>query len=284
VNIFLNLGLGLGWFGLPRMEARGLALAVFAASLAGAAFNLYCLRRAGLLSRLAFAPARWQKKAAGYLAKVALPAGGMQFSWQFGYIMLLSLTAGIPWDSVHTLAGMNTGLRVEAILFLPAFAFSSTGAVLVGRCLGAGQKNEARKTGLRVLAAGCAAMSALALCLWPFVDELAAFMAPDPAVQIHVVRYMLFNLVSTPFGVASMILGGILGGAGATLYTFVVFSVSIWLIRLPLAWYMGYKVWESSSGIFLAMPVSQCAQAAAILLVFLKCDWTRFALKNSLHK
>ena len=278
INLLLDFGLGLGRFGLPALGAEGLALATLVSTLAGAAFNIWTLTRLGLLSRRSFAPLRWQKKAVGYLLKVALPAGAMQFSWQLGYLVLFAVTADLPWDSVNALAGMNAGLRVESILFLPAFAFASTGAILTGHALGAGDKAEARRVGIRVLAAGCGLMSLLALCMWPFAGELSAFMAPSPAVREHALRYILFNLVSTPFGVGSMILGGILGGAGATIYTFVVYGSAIWMIRLPLAWHMGYNVWESSSGIFFAMPVSQCYQFLIILFVFLKCDWTRFAL------
>ncbi len=280
VNVLLDFGLGLGRFGMPNLGAPGLALATFASVLAGALFNLYALRRIGLLSRRSFAPLRWQKKAARYLFKVALPAGGMQFSWQLGYLMLLSITAGIPWDSVNTLAGMNAGMRIESILFLPAFAFSSTGSVLVGHYLGAGQKAEAKKVGLRVLGAACGLMSALALIMWPFAGHLAAFMAPDPGAQVHALRYIQFNLASTPFTIGSMVLGGILGGAGATIYTFVVYGCATWFIRLPLAWFFGYRLWQSSSGIFFAMPVSQFFQATIILFIFLKCDWARFAMRS----
>lgn len=283
-NVFLDFGLGLGYFGLPNMGAVGLALGTLISTVAGAVFNVWCLTRIGLLTKKSFAPLRWQKKAAPYLAKVALPAGANQFSWQLGYMVLFSITAGIPWDSVNTLAGMNAGLRVESILFLPAFAFSSTGSVLVGHYLGAGMPEEAKRVGLRVLFAGSGLMTLVAIIMWPFVDVLAAFMAPDPAVQVHAVRYIQYNLFSTPFGIGSMILGGILSGAGATVYTFVVYSAATWLVRLPLAWYMGYKVWESSSGIFFAMPVSQFCQYTVIMIIFLRGNWTRFAMRAHTQK
>lgn len=281
VNVFLDFGLGLGHFGMPNLGARGLALGTLISTLCGAAFNIFCLTRIGLLSRKSFAPLRWQKKAAPYLAKVALPAGGNQFSWQLGYMVLFAITAGIPWDSVNTLAGMNAGMRIESILFLPAFAFSSTGAVLVGHYLGAGLPAEAKKVGLRVLFIGAGLMTFMAACMWPFTEELAAFMTPDPDAQVHAVRYIRFNLISTPFTIGSMTLGGILSGAGATIYTFIVYSAATWLIRLPLAWYMGYRVWESSSGIFFAMPVSQFFQCSIILIIFLRGNWTRFAMRKA---
>lgn len=283
VNIFLDFGLGLGHFFMPAMGARGLALATLISTLAGAAFNLYCLNRIGLLTKKSFAPPRWQKKAAPYLARVALPAGASQFSWQLGYLVLFAITAGIPWDRVNTLAGMNAGMRIESILFLPAFAFNSTGAVMVGHYLGAGMPDEAKKVGLRILGIGVGIMSFMALCMWPFVNELAAFMSPEPEVQLHAVRYIKYNLISTPFGVGSMILGGILSGAGATIYIFITYSAATWLVRLPLAWYMGYRVWESSEGIFFAMPVSQFCQFTVIMIIFLYANWTRFAMRKANH-
>ena len=192
--------------------------------------------------------------------------------------MLFSIAASLPVGSVAALAGMTAGMRVESFIFLPALAFNMTASVLVGHLLGAGRKPEAVRVSLRLLGVGCASMSVFAVLLWPWTADIAAWLAPEPAVAVQVVSYLRYNLVSIPFTVASMTLGGVMTGAGATLYSFLVYGSATWFVRLPLAWAMGHVVWRDAAGIFLAMFVSQVFQSLVMLWLFHTHDWSRFSM------
>jgi MATE family multidrug resistance protein len=277
VNLAADLGFGLGWFGLPRLGAAGIVLSSIISVSCGGLFNLAVLIKEGLLSLAGFAPLRWEKCAIGYVMKVAMPAGGTQLLWHFGYLVLFLITNTLPHDSVVAVNGLTAGLRVEGLLFLPAMAFSLTGSILVGHCLGAGDAAEAKRVGLRVTGAGAGAMSLLALCIFPFISGIMAFVSPDADVQKVAESYIFYNLLAMPFSVVSMTMSGLFSGAGATVFSLAAFSTGTWVVRLPLAWYMGHVIWESASGIFLAMLVSQIVQAGLSMYLFLFCDWSRFA-------
>ena len=278
INGVADIGFGLGRFGLPNLGAGGLIYASILSVTAGGLVNLAVLLRANLVSRRSFASWRWERRAFPYILKVAVPAGTSQILWQLGYMMLFLITNTLPSDSVIAVNGLVAGLRVEGILFMPGMAFSFTASVLVGHCLGAGNPAEAKRVGLRVAAGGAISMSLLAACIFPFVPEIVAFVSPeDSGVQAVAASYMMFNLLATPCTVASMIMSGIFSGAGATVYSLLAFSVGTWLVRLPLAWYMGHIMWQSASGVFLAMLVSQIVQAALCLYLFFRRDWYRFA-------
>ena len=277
VNTFADLGFGLGMFGLPAVGAEGIIWASIFSMTAGALFNVGVLIRKKIVTRRSFAPLRWEKKAFPYILKVALPAGGSQFLWQLGYLMLYMITNTLPYDSVTATAGMTAGMRIEALLFLPGMAFSFTGSILVGHCLGAGNRAEAKRVGLRVVIAGALSMSIIAAMLFPFLPEISAFVAPDESVARVATSYLMFNFFAMPFTVTSMIMSGLFSGAGATIFSLAAFSIGTWLIRLPLAWYMGHVIWQNASGIFAAMLVSQIVQASICVYLFLCRDWYRFA-------
>ena len=122
------------------------------------------------------------------------------------------------------------------------------------------------------------AMRKVALCLWPFRQDIAALMTQDAATQAQIVAYLEFNLLSTPFSIASTVMGGVMNGAGATRYNLMIFGGGLWLVRLPLGWLLGHQLWGTASGIFAAMLVSQIVQAVCMLHVVLHCNWTRFAM------
>jgi MATE family multidrug resistance protein len=283
VNLLACLGFGLGRFGLPDCGYMGLAWTNVGVQCLGAACNCWLLRRSGYLRFRDWPDVRWLRKGLPYLAGVSLPAGAASLVWQSGYLTLFVLVASLPQDSVNALAGLTAGQRTEALLFLPGMAFNMSVAVLVGNCLGAGRPDEAKRVALNLVALGTAAMSLIAALLWFFRPELARMLSHNPGTQAQIVSYLNYNLLSTPFSIASTIMGGIMVGAGATRYNLAVFGGTFWLVRLPLGWLLGHALWGTSSGVFLAMLLSQCLQAGIMLHVVLRRDWARFAMRGRKH-
>ena len=167
INVFGDLGFGLGMWGLPAFGASGIAWSTFAAVCVGAALLLFLLRHAGLTLPRVLPSAAWMCRAAPYLLKVSLPALLTQFLWQGGYLSLFVIMAALP-DSVDELAGMTAGIRVESMLFMPAVAFNMTAAIMVGNLLGAGKVAEARRTGLAITVLGALCMSVVSFLQHPF--------------------------------------------------------------------------------------------------------------------
>lgn len=279
-NLLACLGLGLGWFGLPAMGYMGLIWANVGSQYLGAACNCALLAHSGYLNRKSLPSLRWLKAGLPYLLKVALPAGAAQIVWQSGYMTLFVLVASLPADSVNALAGLTAGLRVEALLFLPGMAFNMSVAVLVGNSLGAGKPDEARRVALSMVALAALAMSLMAALLWPFRREVAELLSQEPGTQAQIVNYLTYNLLSTPFSIASTVMGGVMTGAGATKYNLMIFGGSFWGVRLPLGWLLGHMLWGTASGVFLAMLVSQILQTCIMLYVVLFRDWTRFSMNS----
>ncbi len=278
LNTVLDFGLGLGLWGLPNLGFRGLVWATYGSVCAGAALNLWVLRRQGVLVRAALPAWRWTRTALGYMFKVAWPAGLMQILWQTGFLVLFAITAALPVENITALAGMTAGLRVESILFLPGFAFNMTASVLVGNFLGAGRPAEAKAYGYRIWGIGVTSIGLLTLAVWQFVPQIAALLSPEAAVQAQMKSYLFYNFLAIPFTLTSMILGGAFVGAGATIYNLAVFGASVWCLRLPLAWWLGHRVLGRAEGVWMAQLASQMVQSLTLLYFYQFGNWSRFAL------
>ena len=278
LNAWLDFGLGLGRFGLPDMGYMGVAWSTFWSTAAGLALNLALLARAGLLTRAMIPAWRWSRVAWRYVFRVAWPAGLMQIAWHTGYLVLLAIVGGLPAGPVVALAAFAGGSRVESAVFLPAFAFNLSASVLVGHALGEGDRAEARRMGYRVWGLGVVIMTLLSAGAWPFLDRISWIFTSDPAVAAQTASYLRYNLAAIPFTCTTMIIAGALTGAGATVYNLLVFGVSVWLVRLPVAWWLGWKTWGTAEGVWLSMLVSQIVQAAALLGVYHFKDWARFSM------
>nr|WP_321514382.1 MATE family efflux transporter [uncultured Pseudodesulfovibrio sp.] len=278
LNTVLDLGLGLGWFGMPNIGFKGLAWATFASVTAGAILNLTVLAKQGLLKPNSFAPWRWMKRATPYLFKVAWPSGLMQIVWHSGYMVLYAITASLPWNAVNALAGMAIGLRIEALLFLPAFAFNMTASILIGHYLGARQPEEARKFGFRILRIGLISITLFSIVVWQFIGPWVDLLTRDAAVAAQAVSYLKWNMIAIPFTLTSMILAGAFNGAGATMYNMFIMGAATWGLRLPLAYGLGHIIMKDAEGIWIAMLCSQIIQSSVLLYFFTFKNWQRFAM------
>ncbi|TDT87186.1 putative MATE family efflux protein [Pseudodesulfovibrio indicus] len=278
LNTVLDLGLGLGWFGMPEIGYKGLAWATFGSVTCGALFNLSVLYRQGQLRLACFAPWRWMKRAIPYLTKVAWPSGLMQIVWQSGYLVLYAITASLPLSAVNALAGMSIGLRIESLLFMPAMAFNMTASILIGHYLGARQPEEAKRFGFRILTLGLVSISLFALVVWQFINPWVALLTRDGVVAAQAVSYLKWNMLAIPFTLTSMILAGAFNGAGATLYNMLIMGAATWGLRLPLAYALGHVIMNEAEGIWIAMFCSQVVQSSVLLYFYVFKNWQRFAM------
>ncbi len=284
VNFAGSLGFGLGWFGLPAFGFIGLIWTTVVTQSIGAVANCVLLYRSGHLQFRVLPDAQWLRQSVPYLLRVALPAGAASIVWQSGYLTLFVLVASLPRDSVSALAGLTAGLRAEALLFMPGMAFNMTCSIMVGNSLGEGKKEQAKRVGLLLTALAAGIMSAVALVVWPFRADIAAFLSEDAHTRAQIINYLNWNLASTPFSIASQVMGGIMVGAGATQYNLMVYGGTFWAVRLPLGWLLGHRLWGDASGVFAAMATSQLIQTTIMLLVIIHCNWARFAMKRNMAK
>lgn len=283
-NLVCALGFGLGWFGFPTSGCAGIMWASAISQSAGAIVNCILLYRSGDLRFHPFPTLSWLRRALPYLLRVALPAGAAQIVWQSGYLTLFILVASLPRDSVSALAGLTAGLRAEGLLFMPAMAFNMTCSILVGNSLGMGKPDQARRLGLILTGIAAGGMSLVAACLWPFRQEIAAFLSNDPATRLQIASYLSYNLAGTPFSIASQVMGGIMVGAGATQFNLLVYGGTFWAVRIPVGWFLGHKLWQSASGVFAAMVISQIIQTLIMLYVVIRVNWARFAMRKTKNK
>lgn len=284
INVVGDLCFGLGWLGCPAFGMEGIAVSTLVANALAAGMTFFYLHRGNLLLKCLLPPLRWIRRGAPYLFKVALPSCGNSLLWQGGYLVMFGITASLP-DGVSALAGLTAGNRIESLLYMPANAFMVTASILVGNALGAGDRLAARRAGLALFFLSAISMSTVAACLWPFLGDLAEFFSQENAVQIQIRHYLFFNVLVVPFTVSGLVLHGVMNGAGATVYSLLVNTACIWLVRLPLGWGLAHLVFHDAYGVYMAMFLSMVIQTSLMVWVFLRRDWARFALNaHSNHK
>jgi MATE family multidrug resistance protein len=272
LNMIGDFGLVFGIFPFPKIGFPGIALATAVSTAVGMGLNLV------FLSSEQWKPvyARpWTIPLARIktIVNLAWPAALLMIAWNAGSIVLYNILGRLGEASIVALAALTNGLRIEAIIFLPAFALNNAAAVLVGQNLGAQKPERASKVGWEIALAGVVFLSCVACVVFVWAEHFAALLAKDPAVLEETTHYLRINMFSEPFMAMSLALGGGLQGAGDVRGTMWVIIIGMWLIRLPLAFLFALLLGYGAIGVWAAMAVSMTVQGTLMALRFHRGKW-----------
>jgi len=152
----------------------------------------------------------------------------------------------------NVIAGFTVASRLDSLAMVPAMSFSSALSTFVGQNIGA-NKTERIRTGLisTIRMAGIVTIvTTIVIVLWG--NLIMGMFTRDPEVikiggqylTIVSIFYFLFTLM--------FIYNGVMRGAGDTFIPMFFSLISLWIIRIPLAYFLSGKI--GSQGIWWAIP------------------------------
>lgn len=236
VNIVLDLLFvgPLGW------GIAGAAWATVIAQTTSFLFGIWHInRRKGV-----FQITLWNKNFDGKLLKSAvklgMPAGIQNILFSLGMLAVVRL---INSYGAAFMAGNNAGNKIDSLAFLPMTSYASAITSYVGQNIGAG-KFDRVKEGVKAV---MVIMLVTSLILIPIVmifgpDMLSWFIKEyDPAVIDAGMAY-LTRVVPFLWMLGMMfMLTGALRGAGSAIIPMVTSLLSLWLMRIPLAYFLAHN-------------------------------------------
>jgi putative MATE family efflux protein len=278
VNVIGNFVLVFGIFPFPELGYAGIAAASAISVTVGMVINL-----------LFFSSGMWRSiyrrtpgitvRAVKRIVKLSWPAAFLQIAWNAGSIVLYNILGRLDYASITALASITNGLRIEAVIYLPAFALNMAASVLIGQNLGAGNPDRAEQLGWKISLSGVVLITVTAIIIFIWAERFASVVTTDPSVLEETARYLRINMLSEPFMALSVILAGGLQGAGDTKGTMWVIIVAMWCIRLPLAYFLAITMGYGASGVWIAMVTSMNIQGMLMTWRFHKGGWKRLKLE-----
>ncbi len=274
INILGDFFLVFGIFPFPRLGYTGIAISTASSVTIGMCLNLFFFTL-GWWRDFYARPWTMSLHTVRKIFNFGWPAALLQVAWNAGTIVLYSILSKLGRESIAALAAITNGLRIEAVIYLPAFALNMAAAVLVGQNLGAGNPGRAEEVGWKIAQAGVVLMSLMALLIFILAENVSAIVTKSPPVIQETARYLRINMVSEPFMALSSILGGGLQGAGDTRGTMWVIITAMWLIRLPLAYVLASILDFGATGVWVAMIISMTFQGLLMALRFHRGQWKK---------
>lgn len=113
--------------------------------------------------------------------------------------MVLFLILGLmPRHNIEIMAAFTNGLKIESAVFLPAFAFSMSCAVIVGNLLGEGRREEAVRAGIVSACLGACLVALLSLMILFNASIIAPFLSDNIIVIRQSLTYIYISLIAEP--------------------------------------------------------------------------------------
>ncbi len=263
-NAVLDPILIFGLLGLPAMGVRGAALASIAATATALALSIIFAKRLPIRARPYLPTTVFAK-----IVSVGLPAGVERLVFTLGNTLYIGAIARCGDDA---LAAHTIGLRIEALAYLPAFAFSIAATSLVGQSIGAGRIGEAKNAGMTMIKLNTLFMAATGAILALAAPWVPHFFAESEEVAKLATLYLLLAAVSEPALGAAMAASSSIRGAGNTIVPMMVNVASLYGARVAPAYALASTVDSNYCPLtaWVAMDIDLALRAATLILIYRK--------------
>ena len=227
----------------------GAALGTLASVVCASLFLTFWVFRINPFLKL---PARlhFSKTSLGRALQIGLPISIEQLITGSSYIAFTRIVSSL---GTLAIAANSFAITAESLCYMPAYGCASAATAIIGQCTGAGRKDLCQAMAWRLARIGMGMMLLSGLLLFLFAHGLMAILSPDLQVQDLGSLLLRMEAFAEPMYGASIVITGILRGKGDTLWPACLNFLSIWCIRIPLAWILSRHL--GLAGAWIAMNI-----------------------------
>lgn len=278
VNAIGAYALIFGKFGMPEMGIRGAGLMTTIATYFEVALLLAVFLSKPMHEK--FRSREWgpfELKRIWQIVRIGFPAG-LTFALDLGsWTLFIAGVVGRLGKDV--LAGNNAAMAVMHLSFMPAVGLSIGVTAVVGRHIGMGDIEGAKRRAYMGMAAACAYMTLMGVLFFIFCDPLIRVFFRDPMAQPEAVRYgalilsyVVFFQFSDAIGIVS---AGALKGAGDTRFPALAQIVLAWCFFLPFVMWLAQPKLGGVHGAWVAATIYIWLYDAVLFWRFFSERWRK---------
>ena len=216
---------------------------------------------------------RWNKQTLLNAAKIAIPMSFDQIFMCSAYVMGTKIVAGLGTVAI---AANSLAITAESLCYMPGFGIGAAATAIIGQTIGAGRRDLTKSFSRVSVYLGMAMMGIMGILMYicaPFVFSMLTSSAEAAALGTEVLR---LELVAEPLYGASICCAGVFRGAGDTLGPSIMNLVSMWCVRILLAFIlvpvMGLR------GYWTAMAAELCFRGIIFLIRLYRGRWMKKAM------
>lgn len=279
IGILVNICLNTVFIQYMGMGVYGAALATVISQVVKVPFCLYHLFVEKSEARLSLKDLKPDFGRIMKLVKIAVPSASAQAFSSFGFLFLQVFILSYG-DEVA--AAFSLGNKVSNLLLMPVMALGSVLATFVGQNIGNGNKKRALQSYKVCRNLGIAVSVIGAAVLMPLREWAIGLLSNDAETVIIGTEYTIYVLLMQPLMAMFQSYLSLFNGAGKTQYSFIMTTVRLWGLRLPMIWLFREFTNLDRSGIWWAMLLSNLLIVIVGALLFKKVDFNASISKEKM--
>ena len=218
-----------------KIGVAGAGIATLASRIVAALIMIYLLTRKSARQNSAiFLEKLWKIEIRFDMIKkilhIAVPSGIENSVFHIGKILVYSFMSGFGLSAISANAISNT---IASFSNIPSQAIGLASVTVIGQCIGAGEKEQAKSYGRKMMKESYIGMFLTATVLFIFAPLLVTFFHLSPESQklaTGVIRScMVANIFFWPM---SFTMPNILRASGDAKYTMIISNISMWVFRV----------------------------------------------------
>jgi len=270
INIVLNPFLIFGIGPFPKLGVLGSGIGTTVGRSTGVLIQLWFLF--GGKSRVKIAAHHFRVNLESMINLIRLSIGGI-FQYLVGMASWIGMVRIVSSFGSDAVAGYTVAMRIFIFAILPSWGMSNAAATLVGQNLGANRPDRAEQSVWRAGWYNMCFLGIVALIFVTFARPLIGIFTNEPAVipfAVGALRMVSYGYIFYAWG---MVVAQSFNGAGDT-YTPTAISIGTnWVLQMPLAWFLAFKVKMGPTGVFAAIAIAASLYAVIALLIFRRGKW-----------
>lgn len=263
-NAILIFVFGLGVLGaaVATLTAR-IVSAVVMVLLLGKKDNPLCITTPGCMKP--------RRDVIGKILRIGIPSGVENGMFQIGKLLVSSLTATFGTAAIAANAVANS---VASFANIPGIAIGLAMVTVIGRCIGAGEKEQAKHYSKKLLGMAYVGMILSNLVLFVFVRPITScFALSSEAETIAMQLLTSFAACAAAIWPLSFSLPNILRAAGDAKYTMEVSVFSMWVFRVASSYFFAGTLGLGVLGVWIGMYVDWFFRTLLFVIRYQRGTW-----------
>ena len=196
----------------------------------------------------------FEKYVSKAIIKTALPASSGQALTAVGFIIMNTIIISY---GTETVAAFSVGNRLASMVLHPVMAIGGVLAAYIGQNIGNLNIERAKKAFREAMVLSVSIMIVLSVILLFTREPLSRlFLEGDEEALNLTIKYMFYLIIGLPLMAIFQTFIGTYNGTGNTMYTFIVGTTRLFILRIPLIFMFKYFTDMGNSGIWTAMLIS----------------------------
>ncbi len=212
----------------------------------------------------------WVKEYVQRACKISIPIAIQNILMSGAQIVSTMIVA--PLGNI-AIAAHSFAITAESLCYMPGYGIGDAATTLVGQTHGAGRIDLCKNFAYMTVGLGMLVMALMGVIMYVFAPEMIGVLSPVEAIRQLGTTCLRIEAFAEPFFAASIVTYCVCVGAGDTFKPAAINLVTMWLVRLTLAY--GLSKSYGLEGVWIAMATELTFRGVLFLIRLFRGSWMK---------